>query len=269
MIGIDISLTEHVLAETVLKMEVSLMKVIQFLLVALVCSLCACSPLQRGFDGAALVSPARPEVMLTVPELPVLAKGQITPFLYTDRGYQFPTTILSVYGKDAASPMAITVLSFVPDELWEWDSAEFSGPHGAKTAGAMLGGRAFYGTVRIVNGEKDPFSPLVADEEQFAAINWMAQRFVLLEDFRSAKIILEYREPLPESLSGATELQPANEKVQAFTERAARAFQAQFGSEEGALPRPEVPAYLNSLNGKYLGAFLGSMSAKEIWSDMD
>lgn len=246
------------------------MKIGKLLLLALVCALGACAPLQRGFEGSALISSAKPEVMLSAPGLPVLTEGKTEPFLYTDRGYQFPPTVLGVYGTDAKSPMAITVLSVVPDELWEWDSAEFSGPHGAKTEGAMLGGQAFYGTVRVVNGQKDPFSPLFAEnEEQFASLNWMAQRFVLLENFRSAKIILEYREPLPESLAGVTELMPFNEQVRAFTERAAKAFQVQFGSSEVTLPKPAEAPYLNSLNGKYLGSFLGSMSPKEIWSELD
>lgn len=245
------------------------MKMVQFLLAALICTLSACTPLQRGFDGSVLVSPARPALTLAAPGLPALAKGQTAPFLYTDRGYQFPSTLLGVYGTDAASPMAITVLSLVPDELWEWDSPEFSGPHGVKTAGVVLGGQSFVGTVRVVNGEKDPFSPLFADEEQFASINWLAQRFVLLDEFKRAKIILEYREPLPASLSGVTELMPFNETVQAFTARAAQAFQVRFGSEEGELPQPVESPYLNSLNGKYLGTFLGSMSPKEVWSDLD
>lgn len=243
------------------------MKILQFLLAALICILSACTPLQRGFDGAALISPSRPEVMLSAPGLPTLAEGQIAPFLYTDRGYQFPSTLLGVYGKDKASPMAITALSFVPNDLWEWDSADFSGPHGTKTAGAVFGGKSFAGTVRIVNGANDPFSPLVAaEEEQRASINWLAQRFVLRDDFNRVKIILEYREPLPESLA-ERDLLPYDEAVQALTARAAKAFQVRFGSGEGALPRPAAPAYLDSINGKYLGAFLGSMTQKDIWPE--
>ena len=243
------------------------MKIVQFLLAAVICILSACTPLQRGFDGAAMVSPVRPEVMISVPGIPVLAEGQMTPFLMTDRGYQFPSTLLGVYGKDAASPMAITAIAFVPNEFWEWDSADFSGPHGEKTSGAILGGESFAGTVRIVNGADDPFSPLVADAEKFASINWLAQRFVLREDFNRAKIILEYREPLPESLKNM-ELLPYNETVQSFTARAAKVFQVQFGSKETPLPQPAAPAYLNSLNAKYLGAFLGSMSPKEVWPEL-
>ncbi len=243
------------------------MQIVQFLLTAVICLLSACAPLQRGFDGAKLVSPSRPAVMLAAPGLPTLVEGQVAPFLYTDRGYQFPSTLLGVYGKDALSPMAITVISFVPNELWKWDSPEFSGPHGVKTAGAVFGGQAFTGSVRIVDGATDPFSPLIAQEEQYPSIIWLAQRFALRDDFDRAKIILEYREPLQEPLS-ELELLPYNEKIRAFTARATRVFQVRFfGSGESTAYKPMPPAYVKSVNRRYLGPFLGSMSEKDVWPE--
>ncbi len=237
------------------------------LLSCLVALAVACTPLHRGFEGATLVSPARPDVALVAEGLPILAQGRLTPFLQTDNGYQFPETYLAVYGKDSRSPLAIVMLALVPSNIWEWDPLSFSGPLAVQTAGAAFGGRSFYGNIRIVNGAQDPFSPLVAQEDQWASVNWLAQRFAVLEDFNKAKIILEYREPLPASLEGAASVPLYNEDVQAFQARAAKAFSARFG---GKLPAAAAAPYLDTLNTKYLGQFVGSMAVKDyLFLDLD
>ena len=229
------------------------------LLCALMLLLAACSPLRRGFDGNALVSPARPDVTMEAVGLPMLANGQIYPFMNTNQGFQFPDTLLSVYGTNAAAPMAIVVLSCVPNAGWNWDPLSFSGPQGAETPGVVFGDQEFFGTVRIVNGKSDPFSPLVTQDA--ASLNWLAQRFAALEDFRQAKLILEYREPLPESLVGATSVPLYDPAVIAFRERAAKAFTVRFG---GAPSVGKAP-YIKTLNARYLGAFLGSMAPKDVF----
>lgn len=244
------------------------MKILQFLLAALICILSACTPLQRGFDGAALISPSRPEVMLSAPGLPTLAEGQIAPFLYTDRGYQFPSTLLGVYGKDKASPMAITALSFVPNDLWEWDSADFSGPHGTKTAGAVFGGKSFAGTVRIVNGANDPFSPLVAAEGGAARVDQLAGPALCAAGTTST---------VPRSFwSTANRCRSrwrrgiccrTTKRCRPLPPELPRRFRS--GSVLGRTRCPDraAPAYLDSINGKYLGVFLGSMTQKDIWPE--
>ncbi|WP_279085667.1 DUF4851 domain-containing protein, partial [Bilophila wadsworthia] len=95
------------------------MKTIRFFLLwCMVVAISACTPFYRGFEGSTLVSPARPDVSVSVVDMPMLAHGQIAPFLNTDQGYQFPETLVSVYGTDAASPVAIVALSFVPSNAW-------------------------------------------------------------------------------------------------------------------------------------------------------
>ena len=201
------------------------MKTIRFFLLwCMVVAISACTPFYRGFEGSTLVSPARPDVSVSVVDMPMLAHGQIAPFLNTDQGYQFPETLVSVYGTDAASPVAIVALSFVPSNAWEWDPLSFSGPMAQQNMGTVFGGESFYGSVRIVNGAKDPFAPLFAPEDQWASLDWLVQRFACLNDFRRSKLILEYREPLPASLKGVSEVPVYNEAVQAFRERAAKVF---------------------------------------------
>lgn len=182
-------------------------------------------------------------------------------FLNTDQGYQFPETLVSVYGTDAASPVAIVALSFVPQQRLGMGPLSFSGPYGpAEPWGPCLAERASTGSVRIVNGAKDPFAPLFAPEDQWASLDWLVQRFACLNDFRRSKLILEYREPLPASLKGVSEVPVYNEAVQAFRERAAKVFHVQYG--EAPMPKDEAP-YIKTLNARYMGNFLGSMSVKE------
>ena len=191
------------------------MKTIRFFLLwCMVVAISACTPFYRGIEGSTLVSPARPDVSVSVVDMPMLAHGQIAPFLNTDQGYQFPETLVSVYGTDAASPVAIVALSFVPSNAWEW----------------------------------------------WASLDWLVQRFACLNDFRRSKLILEYREPLPASLKGVSEVPVYNEAVQAFRERAAKVFHVQYG--EAPMPKDEAP-YIKTLNARYMGNFLGSMSVKE------
>ena len=200
------------------------MKTIRFFLLwCMVVAISACTPFYRGFEGSTLVSPARPDVSVSVVDMPMLAHGQIAPFLNTDQGYQFPETLVSVYGTDAASPVAIVALSFVPSNAWEWDPLSFSGPMAQQNMGTVFGGESFYGSVRIVNGAKDPFAPLFAPEDQWASLDWL-------------------------------------EAVQAFRERAAKVFHVQYG--EAPMPKDEAP-YIKTLNARYMGNFLGSMSVKE------
>ncbi len=230
------------------------------LLLCAVAVLAACAPFYRGFEGSSVVSPARPDVTVGVKAMPMLSHGRISPFLNTDQGYQFPEAFVSVYGTDAASPMAIVTLAIVPNNAWEWDPLTFSGPLAQETLGATFGEQAFYGNVRIVNGAEDAFSPLFADKEQWASLRWLAQRFAILEDFSRAKIILEYREPLPESLAAVVGQLPVySDEVQAFRERAIKAFEVRFG---GAVSPDAAAPYIKTLNERYMGKFLGSMSLK-------
>lgn len=237
------------------------MKTIRFFLLwCMVVAVSACTPFYRGFEGSTLVSPARPDVSVSVADMPMLAHGQIAPFLSTDQGYQFPETFVSVYGTDVASPVAVVALSFVPNNAWEWDPLTFSGPLAERNMGAVFGGESFYGNIRIVNGAKDPFASLFVPEEQWASIDWLVQRFACLNDFKRAKLILEYREPLPASLKGVSEVPVYNEAVQAFRERAAKVFHVQYGG--APLPKEAAP-YIKTLNARSMGSFLGSMSMKE------
>lgn len=230
----------------------------------------ACTPLRRGFEGTTLISPAQPPLSVNV-DMPLLASGQIEPYLYTDRGFQFPETLVAVYGTNAASPMAISVLSVTPNNLWTWDPLSFSTPDRPISSTVAFGGENFDGSLHIINGEKDPFAQLfAADESARAKLNWIAQRYACRQQFDHVKIILEYREPLSETLAaaigGLQDVPVYNQEVQAFQARAAKVFGVQFAY---AGPTVARAPYIKSLNARTLGTFLGSMSAKELPIDND
>ncbi|MEI3478719.1 MAG: DUF4851 domain-containing protein [Bilophila sp.] len=119
---------------------------------------------------------------------------------------------------------------------------------------------SFYGTIRIVSGEKDAFAPLFADKDGQAPCAGLRNVTPRRDDFDRARIILEYREPLPASLEGAAEVPLYDPEVRAFSERAARVFAVQFGGSSA----PAAPApYIKTLDARYLGAFLGSHVPQE------
>ena len=68
------------------------MKTIRFfLLCCMVVAVSACTPFYRGFEGSTLVSPARPDVSVSVADMPMLAHGQIK--ATSSRKPLFPYTV--------------------------------------------------------------------------------------------------------------------------------------------------------------------------------
>lgn len=217
--------------------------------------LLACGSLFRGFTGETLVSDAQPSLSVTV-KMPMLTAGQITPYLYTDYGYQFPVTFIAVYGVNENSPMAISTLSFTPNN-WQWDPLSFNMVDSPVTSYESFDGHNFEGSTHIINGAKDPFTILVAPQERLASIYWLVQRYAYRAFFNKAKIILEYREPLPSNLSEITKLSVTNPEIQAFQQRAITAFIVSFNYK--GVEKPTAP-YLKGINSRMVGNYLGSMS---------
>ncbi len=220
--------------------------------------LLACGSLRRGFDGTSLVSSAKPALSVEV-DMPILSFGQISPYLYTAYGYQFPETYIAVYGIDAKTPMAISILSIAPNN-WEWDPLSFSTADSPVTSQVFFDGVTFDGSVQIVHGSKDPFTVLVASENELDSIYWIAQRYAYRGFFNQAKVILEYREPLPKVFKNSVSLPLDSPEVQTFRSRAQKAFNVFFGYNETSKP---VAPYLRGINSKLLGKYLGSMSVIE------
>ncbi len=225
--------------------------------------LTACTPLMRGVEGGKLLSGGRPPLTVGC-ALPLKAAGWAAPFIMTDLGFKAPDTWLTVYGaEDAASPLAVAVFSEAP-ELMEWHYPSFSPSDGPITGEDELGGRVFASSVRITDAAGDPFTPLLGlDEDAAASLRWLSQRYTAMAEFRKSKIILEYREPLPEGLDELpTVMFFADERVKAFSWRARQAFEVHFACAEPPDRRAEP---IQGLNQRTLGAFVGSLGRKEPW----
>lgn len=238
------------------------MRVLRFaILTVAMLTFTACTPLMRGFQQGELVSDSAPPITIQS-TLPLLAKGQCSPFVQVDMNFANPETWLAVYGGETpTSPLAVAAYSVAPSRL-QWDFAGVELVDSPVVGEVAFGGQAFNSIFRVLNGNRDPFAPLVtADAAAANAQVWMVQRFVTLEDFRKTKIILEYRELLPESLAdmastpGILLLRP---EVRAFMQRAHAAFSVQFAYEGPAIER--APYLGDRFNQRYLGDFLGGLS---------
>ena len=238
------------------------MKLFRILALGFVLVLCtACTPLMRGVENGKLVSGAQPPLTVSC-SLPLKDAGAADPFVLTDMGFQTPETWIAVYGaEDVSSPLAITAFSVAPDRM-QWDFASFSPVDGPVNGEAMFGGRAFSSSLRIVDAKNDPFAPLVGaagtgtDDER----RWLAQRYTALTFFRKSKVIMEYREPLPEWLADASQLPVYDPRLEAFSRRAQDVFKVEFVY---AGPPIRRSASIQGLNQRYLGRFLGSLSPIE------
>ena len=237
------------------------MKTIRFFLLwCVVVAISACTPFYRGFEGSTLVSPARPDVSVGVVDMPMLAHGQIAPFLNTDQGYQFPETLVSVYGTDAACSYSHCGPFLCAQQRLGMGPAVLQRAYGPAEHGDRVWRRELLRErPHRQRGQAILLRLWFAPEDQWASLDWLVQRFACLNDFRRSKLILEYREPLPASLKGVSEVPVYNEAVQAFRERAAKVFHVQYG--EAPMPKGEAP-YIKTLNARYMGNFLGSMSVK-------
>lgn len=239
----------------------------RMLAVAICCALTlACSPLSRGFIQGELLSSAYPPITISS-SLPVLLEGKCTPFVLVDSRYQFPETWIAVYGeRSLQAPMAIAVYS-VATPSTEWRDAGKLPPDGPVVSSVDFGGNAFAGSIRIVSADRDPFAPLLLSPEEIkekgSEIQWLTQRFSLASaDFWETKIILEYREPLPEWL-GPLDLSTylTTPDMRAFMERAAKAFSVSFSCAATDIPRASfIPN--GAINQRYLGNFLGELVSK-------
>ena len=138
---------------------------------------------------------------------------------------------ITVYGKgDGVSPLAIVAHGEVPDG-WYWDGImrhPFSIDEGVET----IGGVGFQACTYVTSEKRDAFLPL--EDPEGARIlaqdgqpprRWLARMFANRFDFDNDKIVLEYREPLPEDITSITALPLGRaDYIAAFEQRAREAF---------------------------------------------
>jgi hypothetical protein len=227
-------------------------------LVLSVFSGCAAA-LQRGMSGAAYVSTARPAVSLQAARLPLLVAGEGRATLLGDSmpaGAQVRVW-LAVYGDASAeSPLAIAAHAEVQNG-WYWDGI-MRRPFSVNEGVEVVGDWEFQACTYIVEGGRDPFGALGAGDADRPA-RWIVRGLAARTNFYADKIILEYRERLPESITALTALPLGyGDFVREFEQRARESFIVTPAPRETAEIRK---GYANAVRWRYMSEkFLGTVS---------
>lgn len=197
------------------------------LLIAICVSLAACAQaLQRGMLDNTYISTARPNISLSAKSLPLLTSCQgICNLNWTGVMGGLPIQMwVAVYGQGALAPMAIAAQAQVPQN-WQWDS-DMRRPFSVDDGTVVFNGATYDACTFIVDPAKDPFGNLVtAVHPDGSPQLWLVRSFSARFNFNMDKIILEYREPLPEGITSLTALPYGSSSLlRDFDERARNAF---------------------------------------------
>ncbi len=205
-------------------------KIILSLLFVLVLAT-GCASLQRGTAGDGLTSTSQPDVYITTPDLTVVASAAANPNLYTSIGYrgvQMWYQLSAPKGK-INEAQAVTIISKVPNG-WEWELDLSASLNDVSTGTVTLGDRKFTVATYILEADDNAFTEMVKEKEGSAPEKWLARRFTRLDYFRTVKLVMDYREPLPAIFDNGFDLMN-EEQVKILNEFAARAekvFNVQF-----------------------------------------
>ena len=201
--------------------------------------------LQRGMQNTAYVSTARPAISMKAVNMPLLTGGETSVSLDgagVIGGLPLHAWV-AVYGKgDPQSPLAIVGLAEVP-RGWYWDS-DGQRPFSVDKGVEIFNNDGFAASTYIVDSKKDAFSALAGLTDEAKPMRWLTRGFAARYNFNDTKVILEYREPLPESL---TESQ--TDQLRAFEQRASAAFAVASVSEHMTGITEE---YAKNIRGQYL-----------------
>lgn len=220
--------------------------------------------LQRGMQGNAYVSTARPNISMQAVNMPLITGGTGKAMLDGAGviGGLSLNTWLAVYGKgDPQSPMAIVAMAEVP-QGWYWDS-DGQPPFSVDKGVEVFNNVGYAASTYIVDSKKDPFSAVVGLNDDSKPMSWLVRGFAARYNFNDTKVVMEYREPLPENLAGQQTLaQSMTDQLKAFEHRATAAFavgnvdQNTTGIANG---------YVQSVRWQYLDQrFWGTVSKYEI-----
>ncbi len=208
--------------------------------------------LQRGMVGPMYVSTARPAISLTAKDMPLLEGGQGQCNLtWTSVMGGLPVSVwLAAYGQGTPqSPLAIVAQAELP-QRWYWNS-DSTPPFSVDHATEIIGDTEFSASTFIVNSSRDPFSLLAGVQPDTPPVRWLVRSFTSRVNFNLGKVILEYREPLPEQMAFLDVLTIAQtDQLKAFEQRARNAFVV-----------GGVPENLTGLTDPYL--------KKVLWQFMD
>ena len=222
--------------------------------------------LQRGMLGPAYVSTARPDIAIEAKNMPLMAAGRgSASLIWSDMLGGLPIQMwLAVYGEGGLAPLAIAAQAAVP-QGWYWDSItrHFQS---VDEAVEVFGGVGYQACTYIVDPARDPFSGLVTTVKPDGSPQlWMARYFAARFNFNDDKIIMEYREPLPDGVESLSALPLGYGDLLAGIEQRARAaFVVSVAPQNLAGLNT---GYIQGILWQYMGQnFLGTASKYDIYN---
>ena len=218
---------------------------------------------QRGMLDTSYVSTARPAIAMRATTLPLLTGGEGSCSLSWSGGLEgVPITVwLAAYGSGKPdAPMAI--IAHADLHLgWYWDD-DGSRPFSVDPGVEVFGDVGFKACTYIVESTRDPFAILAGVPENAEPMRWVARGFAARCNFNMSKLVMEYREPLPEHLANTPHLVIGQtDWLRAFENRAREAFVV------GPVPanRDDIlRGYASNVRWRYMDQrFLGTVSRYE------
>lgn len=203
---------------------------------ALMCGMllagCAGSGQQRGLLHDRYVSTARPSIALAAKSMPLITGGEGRGRLVrcgVIGGLPFRSWY-AVYGTPGKGPLAVVAQGELPPQ-WIWDG-DMRRPFSINVGTEVIGGESFQGFTYIAETERDPFArltnPQMLQQEDAVPQRWIVRTFAKRCDFDMGKIILSYREVLPDDIVSLTALPYGRaDYVSRFEQRAREAFSVQ------------------------------------------
>ena len=236
------------------------------LAVALLAAVAGCrGALQRGMLGNAYVSTARPDIAIEARNMPVLTAGRgMASLVWSDMLGGLPIEMwMAVYGEGGLAPLAIVAQAAVP-QGWYWDGIT-AHPQSVDEAMETFGGVSYLACTYIVDPARDPFSGLVTTVHPDGSPQlWLARSFAARFNFNDDKIILEYREPLPEGVESLTALPYGQaDLLAAFAQRARDAFAVSVAPQNLSGLNT---GFIQGIRWQYMGQnFLGTASKYDVF----
>lgn len=193
-----------------------------------------CVSLQRGTAGDGLTSTSQPDVYITTPNLTVVTSAAANPNLYTSIGYRAVQMWyqLSAPQSKANEGQAVTIIAKVP-QGWEWELDLSANLHEVATGTTTFDDRQFSTASYILEADDNAFTEMVKEKDGSAPEKWLARRYTRLDYFRTVKLVMEYREPLPDIFNNGFDLmdQAQVTALNDFATRADKVFTVQFDAK--------------------------------------
>ena len=233
---------------------------------AICISLAACSPLTRGFTREAIISTGLPAVTMSS-SLPTMAEGRGSAFVRSEEGGMVtPDYWLRVSGSGHfRDPMTVMMYTTAPDG-YEWCPPSASFVDNEEIGKTTFDGASFAIVLRTIDAAKDPFGPMFFSSEELASPDvpktWLIARFVdVSANHWRTKLIMEYREPLPPTVTPGTKatLYLTDASIREFIARAEKAFTFSTSVPAG-VQLPRAPFFNAGITRNTMGFFIGTLA---------